>query len=76
MWRERADGARGLADAHVFGGRAQAREVAPCFFVPDGELQSEGDRLGVDAVGAADLHGVAELEGAPLEDVAQLHRGR
>ena len=34
---------------------------------PDAELHAEGDRLGMDAVGAAHLDRVAELEGAPLE---------
>ena len=69
---EGADGARGLADAHVFGGGAEAGEIAAGLFVPDGQFEPEGDRLGVDSVGAADLHGVPELQGAALEDLAQL----
>ena len=48
-----------------------ACQVAAGFLVPDGQLQPEGDRLGVHAVGAADLHGVLELQGAPLQHGAQ-----
>jgi hypothetical protein len=69
--REGSHGARDLAHAQVFGGRAQPFEVAPRFAVPDRKLKSEGDRLGMHAVGAADLHGVFELEGPPPQHRAQ-----
>jgi hypothetical protein len=42
-------------------------QIALHLFVPDGQLQPEGNRLGVHAVRAADLHRVLELERAPLE---------
>ena len=51
-------------------------QIAAGFFVPDGEFQPEGDRLGMDAVGAADLHRMLEFEGAALEHFAQLARDR
>ena len=69
--REGSHRARDLAHAQVFGGRSQAHQIAPRFAVPDGQLQSEGDRLGVYAVGAADLHGVFEFESAALQDRLQ-----
>ena len=64
---EGADGARDLAHAQVFGGGPQTHQIAPGFAVPDGQLQPESDRLGMHAVGAADLHSVFELQGAPLQ---------
>ena len=66
-----ADGAADLADRGVDGDGAHALEVAADLERPDAELHAEGDRLGVDAVRAPDLHGVAELERAPLEHLAQ-----
>ena len=59
--REGADRAGDLAHAQVFGRGAQALQVAPRFLVPDRELQSEGDGLGVHAVGAADLTACAGI---------------
>ena len=50
----------------------QARQIAAGLLVPDRELQAERDRLGVDAVRAADLHGVLELQRAALQHGAQL----
>ena len=43
------------------------REIAAGLLVPDGEFQPEGNRLGVDSVGAPDLHGMLKLECAPLQ---------
>ena len=65
---EGADGSGELAHAHVFGGAAKARDVALGLGVPVGQLESEGDGLGVDAVGAADHGRVFELPGAAFED--------
>ena len=62
--REGADGARSFSDAQVFGGGAQSSQSAAGLFVPDGEFKTEGDGLGVDAVGAADLDGVLKFESA------------
>ena len=69
---EGAHRAGDLADPQVLGGGAQARQVAPGLLIPDGQLEPEGDGLGVDAVGAADLHGVLEFQGAPLQHFAQV----
>ena len=56
-----ADRAGELADAHLLGGHLEALDVALHLGVPVGKLQAEGDRLGMDAVGAADLRRVLEL---------------
>ena len=68
---EDADGAGELADAHVFGGGLEAGDVALHLGIPVGELEAEGDGLGVDAVGAADHGGVFELPGAAFEDFGE-----
>ena len=65
---ERADGARQLAHAHVFGGGIEAGHVALHLGVPVQQLEAEGGGFGVDAVGAADGGRVLELEGAALEN--------
>ena len=66
--RERAHGARDLADPQILRPRRFSRaRLRPGFFVPDGQLEPERDGLGVHAVGAPDLHGVLELERAPLQ---------
>ena len=64
---EGADRAGELAHAHVFGGGIEAGEVALHLGVPVEQLEAEGRRLGVDAVGAADGRRVLELESAALE---------
>ena len=74
--RECSDRARNLAHAQIFRRGFEALQIASRFLVPDGELQAEGDRLGVNAMRAADLHGVLELERAPLEHLAQLFHAR
>jgi hypothetical protein len=60
-----------FADSHIFRRVAEALQVALHFGVPVGELQTEGDGLGVHSVGAADLWGVFEFPGAALEHVRQ-----
>ncbi len=64
-----ADRAGEFADAHVFGGVPETREVALSFGIPVRELEAEGDGFGVDAVGASDLGRVFELPGALLESL-------
>jgi hypothetical protein len=64
---EGADGAGELADAHVLGGGVEAGQVALHLRIPVEQLEAEGGRLGVDAVGAADGGRVLELDGAALE---------
>ncbi len=66
-----ADGAADLADGGALGDPPQAVQMAADLEGPHAELHAEGDGLGVDAVRAAHLHGVLELEGAALEDLAQ-----
>jgi hypothetical protein len=68
---ERADRARQLSDAHVLARPLETRAVASHLLVPERELETERDRLGVDAVRAADHHRVAMLEGAPAQRRAQ-----
>ncbi len=69
--REGSDGAGSLAHAQVFSGGADALQVAFRFLIPDGDLETEGDGLGMDSVGPADLDGVLKLECAALEDGLQ-----
>ena len=64
---EDSHGAGELAHAHVFGGGIEARDVALRFRIPVGQFESEGDGLGVDAVGAADHGRVFEFPGAAFE---------
>ena len=63
-----------LAHAHVFGRRVKADQVALHLGVPVEQLEAEGRRLGVDAVGAADGGRVLELDGAALEHGEQRQR--
>ncbi len=61
---EGADSAGDHADGDALGGIGQAQAVALHFFHPQRQLQAEGDRLGVDTVGAAGHDGVLVLHGA------------
>ena len=60
----RADGAGELADPHPFERPGDARAIALEGEGPAGELETEGRRLCVDAVGAADRQRLAMLLGA------------
>ena len=66
-----ADGAGDFADLHLLGGCAEAGDVALIFGKPVGDLQAEGDGLGMDAVGAADLGSVLKFVGAVFENFAE-----
>ena len=68
---EGADGPGKLADANLFGGFVEALEITARFGVPVQQLEAEGGRLGVDAVGAADDGRVLEFEGAFLQDFGE-----
>ena len=57
----------------LLGGGFEAGDVAPHFGVPVEQLEAEGRRLGVDAVGSPDRGSVLEFEGAPLEDREQAY---
>ncbi len=68
---ESADGSGELAYAKVFGGGVEAGEVALDLGIPEEELEAEGGRLCVDAVGAADDGGMFELDGALFQDLGE-----
>jgi len=72
--RSVADGARNLPNGHLRGGVAKARDVALIFREPVGDFQAEGDGLGMNAVGAANMRGVAEFVGAKIEDFSEHHQ--
>src|SRR5579883_3513902 len=69
---EGPDRSRDFADADLFGGLCKAGFVAAELVVPERDFKAEGDRLGVHAVGAADLHRVFMLEGELFESGEQL----
>ena len=69
--RAGADRAGNFTDGDLLRGDLKAREVAAIFGVPIGDLQAEGDGLGVNAVRAADFRRVFEFPGAPLENFAE-----
>ena len=60
-----------LPYAHVFGRGNKARDVALRFRIPVGDLETEGDGLGVNTVRAADHGRVFELPGALFEYIAE-----
>lgn len=66
-----ADGAGDFAEVDAGSGFAEAGDVALIFGEPVGDLEAEGDGLGMDAVGAADLGRVLEFVGADVEDFAE-----
>ena len=67
-----ADRTGDLAHGNRVAGVAQPLMVAGQFKRPCGELQPERCWLRPDAVGAADHHGVAVLDGSPLHDMKQV----
>ena len=66
-----ADGSGNFAEGNFPGSLAKAVDVALIFGEPVGDFEAEGDGLGVNAVGAADLRGVLEFVGAQVEDLAE-----
>ena len=62
--RKRAHRAADFSNRHSFARPLQAFSIAAHLVVPEREGQSEGSRLGVDAVRAANLRRVLELKGA------------
>ena len=72
--RARADGAGNFSHGHLARGGVEARGVAPIFRVPVRNFQAEGDRLGMDAVRAADFGRVLEFPGALFEHFAEIAR--
>jgi len=59
---------------HLRSGFAEARDVALVLREPVGDLQSEGNRLGVNAMSAPDLRSHAELVSAQIEDFPKHHQ--
>ena len=64
-----------LAPAGGHGGPLEAVAVAPELGVEPGQLDAEGDRLGVDAVAAAHLQGVLVLPGPFFQGAQQAVQG-
>ena len=62
---------RKFSHGHFARGGFEARGVAAIFGVPVRDFQAEGDRLGVDAVRAADFGRVLEFPRALFEDFAE-----
>ena len=70
--REGPDRAGEFADAHIFGSAVEAFDISLCLGIPVGQLEAEGDRLGVDAMSATDHGSIFELPCAALEDIGKL----
>src|SRR5260370_37141975 len=68
---EDAHRARRFANSHFLGCGGKARDVALRFRIPIGQLESESDGLGMDAVSATHHRSVFELPGAALKDLCQ-----
>ena len=64
----RTNGATDSADRHRVAGRFEAGAVAPHLIDPDAEFETEGRRLGVDAMRAARAERVTVLHGLAFED--------
>src|ERR1041385_7765008 len=58
-----SDCARDLADSELFGCTGESDQVALQFVVPERQLETEGDRLCMDAMGPANLNCVFEFKG-------------
>src|SRR5271156_58711 len=58
-------------DSDLLRGNLKAREIAAIFRVPVGDFQAEGNRLGVNAVGAANFRRVFKFPGAALQNFTQ-----
>ncbi len=69
-----ANGAGNFSNSHLRGGGAESRNVALIFSKPIGDFQAKGDGLGVNAVRAADLRGVAEFVSAHIENFSEHHQ--
>src|SRR5262249_32118314 len=68
--RSIAYGTGDFTDAHLGSGVGEALDVALIFRVPVGNFEAESDRLGMNAVGAADLRRVPEFLRAASQDLA------
>jgi hypothetical protein len=66
-----AHGAGHFADREITRGVTKAREIAAIGVKPIREFQTEGDGLGMNTVGAANLRRVLKLASAALENVAE-----
>src|SRR5205823_11377251 len=69
--RKRSHSARELTYSHVFRRTFKSRDIALHFGVPVCEFESEGDRLGMDAVRAADHGCVFEFPSAGSENLGK-----
>src|SRR5437016_3203968 len=71
-----ADRAGNLPHRHLPRGMAEAFLIAAIFGEPVGDLEPEGDGLGVNAVGAADLRSVLKFVRALFEHLAEALEAR
>ena len=69
--RSIADGAGDFPNGHLRGGGAEACDIALILREPIGDFQAKGDGLGMNAVSAADLRGVAEFVSAHVENFSE-----
>src|SRR5229473_3736986 len=69
---ERPDCTRDLAHPNLLYSSLEAFEVAAKLVVPQGELQPECDRFGMDSVGSSDLNSVLELKAPGLKEGSKL----
>jgi hypothetical protein len=65
---EGADGAGELAYPHILRAGVEADQIAHDLGIPVEQLEAEGRRLGMDAMGAADGGRVLELQGTQPKD--------
>src|SRR5438552_11656493 len=73
---KRADCPGELSYAHVLRRALKASDIALCFGIPVGQLDSKSNRLGVDTVGAADHGRVFEFPGTAFQDLGELLKTR
>ena len=70
--RMRANGSANLANAHAFAHLGETLGRPRKLIEHQRQLQSESDRLSVNAVAAADHRGKLMLDGASCDDVTQV----
>jgi hypothetical protein len=72
--RSIANGAGDFSNGHLSGGGAESRDVALILSEPIGNLEAEGDGLGMNAMSASDLRCLAKLVSAKIENLSKHHQ--
>src|SRR5581483_5958913 len=67
--RENADRSREFSDPHIFGGSRESCNIALRFRIPVGNLESQGNRLGMDAMRPTDHWRIFEFPCSPLKNI-------